>query len=456
MNPTILKIIDLMFRGVPENEETNAIREELITNSQARYEDLISAGLSPDDALGQVLDNLRGMEEVLDDYRTGRRTARTVPTLHGEEDSFAFARFERMAEEIDSRMERIGDKVETTAENALDAARSALDTAMQSVRSAVDGLGDSFRAQEAADDVPNGLWQQNTAWGSDDDTLTAVFQPGQVSRISVKLVGEDVEVEPSTDGCVHVEINKEDEPMLRLELTDRCLSLVRVPRRRDDVQQDVENEELEGISGIFAGIGKALRGVLRIDRTSGDPVRLLVPEGLEQLTLQTASGDIDLTGLRIAALTAATTSGDIEAEDTAVSGAAHLTSTSGDVDVTGCAFGESLSLNSTSGDIDLTGNTPKLNANNVSGDIDLEGSFRQVKVNSVSGDIDIRTNAAPELVQANTTSGDIGVVVPENIAPCVATNTTCGDVDVRCATDAASPVQLRLNTVSGDVFVGNF
>ena len=37
MNPTIMKIIDLMFRGVPENEETSAIREELITNSQARY-----------------------------------------------------------------------------------------------------------------------------------------------------------------------------------------------------------------------------------------------------------------------------------------------------------------------------------------------------------------------------------------------------------------------------------
>ena len=30
MNPTIMKIIDLMFRGVPENEETSAIFDVMI------------------------------------------------------------------------------------------------------------------------------------------------------------------------------------------------------------------------------------------------------------------------------------------------------------------------------------------------------------------------------------------------------------------------------------------
>ena len=31
MNPTIVKIIDLMFRGMPEREEISAMREELLT-----------------------------------------------------------------------------------------------------------------------------------------------------------------------------------------------------------------------------------------------------------------------------------------------------------------------------------------------------------------------------------------------------------------------------------------
>lgn len=458
MNPTILKIIDLMFRGVPDTEETSAIREELLTNSQARYEDLIAAGLSPDDALGQVLDNLRGMEEVLDEYRSGKRTARTAPTLHGSEEGFAFERFERMAEEIDRRMERIGDKVETTAENAFSSARNALDTAMQSVRSAMSGMGENLRTGCSEAAAPTGsLWQQSNLWGNDDEnTLSAVFQPGEISRISMQLAGEDIEAAPSPDGRVHVEINKADEPMFHLEVSNGSLMLKRVPCRSSDVQQDMESEKLEGFGGIFAGIGKALRGVLRIDRTSGDPVRLLVPEGIGQITLQTASGDIDLNDLHIGSLTASATSGDIELDNIAVTGAAHLNSTSGDVDATNCTFGESLTLNSTSGDIDLTGSAPRLNANNVSGDTDLQGSFQQLKLNSVSGDIDISAEEGLQSLQANTTSGDIDVALPAAVIPSISANTTCGDVDVQCSTDPASPVQLRLNTISGNISVGNF
>jgi len=455
MNPTIVKIIDLMFRGIPETEETSAIREELLTNSQARYEDLIASGLSPDDALGQVLDNLRSMENVLDEYRSGKGS-RAADQSAGEEGPFA--RFEQMAEEIDRKMERIGDRVEDTAENAFTSVRNALDNAMQSVRNAMDGLGGSFRAgsEDTAAYTGQRFWQENTAWGNDDEnTLTAVFQPGEVQRVSLHLVGEDVEAEPSPDGRVHVEINKADEPMFQLELLDGCLSLKRV-RRRSDEQQDMETEELEGLGGIFAGIGKALRGVFHIDRTSGEPVRLLLPEGMELLTVQTTSGDIDLTGLRIGGLTAATTSGDIDMENSAVTGCAHLTSTSGDVEVSGCIFSESLSLNATSGDIDFTGDAPHLSANNVSGDTDLIGRMAQVKINSVSGDIDIRTETALESVQANTTSGDIEVVVPETVIPCVKTSTTCGSVNVHCPNDSASSVVIRLNSVSGDLTVTNF
>lgn len=454
MNPTIEKIIDLMFRGIPENEETSAIREELLTNSQARYEDLIASGLSPDDALGQVLDNLRSMESVLDEYRNEEATRSGNASA---DDSFAFARFERMAEEIDRKMERFGDKVEDTAENAFSSVRSALDSAMQSVRTAMDGLGDSFRSETMENaSYTSSLWQENTRWGEDNESvLTAVFQPGQVNRVSFHLVGEDVEVEPSTDGLVHVEINKADEPMFQLTLTDGCLSLKRVRQRQNAEAQDLENEELEGLGGIFAGIGRALRGVFRMDRTSGDPVRLLLPDGISLVTLQTTSGDIDLTGLTMGGLTVATTSGDVDVEDTTVTGAAHLTSTSGDVDVSG-TFGETLSLNATSGDIDFSGNALHLSANNVSGDTDLQGRLGQVKANSVSGDIDIRSEMAMDGVQANTTSGDIEVVIPDGVIPCVTTNTTCGSVNVDCPTDPASSVLVRLNSVSGDLTVTNF
>ncbi len=463
MNPTIVKIIDLMFRNVPENEETGAMREELLTNSQARYEDLIASGLSPDDALGQVLDNLRSMEEVLDEYRSGK-TSRAAGQTCGGDGRFAFARFEQMAEEIDRKMERFGDRVEDAADSAFSSAKNALDSAMESVRNAMGSLGSSFRGsreEEVADGgyaapASGSLWQPANGWGSDDeDTLAAVFQPGEVSRISVQLVGEDIEAEPSPDGRVHVEINRADEPMYQLELNGGCLSLKRCNRRQSNVQRDMESEELEGLSGIFAGIGRAFRGVLHIDRTSGDPVRLLLPDGLELITLQTTSGDIDLTGIRAAALTVSTISGDIDADNCTVAGAGHLSSTSGDVDASGCIFGESLSLNATSGDIDFTGAAPRINANNVSGDTDLCGPVQHIRANSVSGDVDVRAEGALESLQANTTSGDIEVSLPAAVVPCVRTNTTCGSVSVRCANDPAASVQIRLNTVGGDITVAN-
>ena len=88
MNPTIVKIIDLMFRGMPEREEISAMREELLTNSQARYDDLIASGKSSNEALGEVLDNLRGVEELLDEYR------REDVQSSAQDEPFAYARFE--------------------------------------------------------------------------------------------------------------------------------------------------------------------------------------------------------------------------------------------------------------------------------------------------------------------------------------------------------------------------
>ncbi|MBE5802210.1 MAG: DUF4097 domain-containing protein [Clostridiales bacterium] len=440
MNSTIVKIIDMMFRGMPENEETAAMREELLTNSQARYDDLIASGVRADDALGQVLDSLRGMEDVLDEYRR-EQTSRNP-----------FEGFERIA-----------DKAESTAKHAVS-------SAVEGLRSAMDSLKGVFHTEsrtttaygytDAGHMSGTGsfqrIWQPAGVF-EDDDMLTATFRIDQVNRINVQLIGEDIEVEPSPDGLIHVEISKEDEHLYLVEVADGCLTLRRdLSAGTETIVEESIPEELNGLSGIFSGIGKALKGVFQMAHTSGDTVRLQLPDQLEQITLQTAAGDIDLSGLNQKALAVSTVSGDIDMQACRISGMARLSSTSGDVDVDGCTFADSVALNSTSGDINFGGSARQLTANNVSGDTDLEGDIRQIRVNAVSGDLDLCLQGAFDMLQMNTTSGDITVTLPVDVVPAVRSNTTSGDVSIGCITSEASVSRMQLNTVSGDISVENF
>ena len=68
MNQTVKRIVDLLFEDTVENEETKALHEELMNNCQEHYEDLVRRGLTEDEATGEVVDSLKGMKEVIDEY----------------------------------------------------------------------------------------------------------------------------------------------------------------------------------------------------------------------------------------------------------------------------------------------------------------------------------------------------------------------------------------------------
>ena len=75
MNQTVKRIVDLLFEDTVENEETRTLHEELMNNCQEHYEDLIRRGLSEDEATGEVVDSLKGMKDVIDEYPKKSRTA---------------------------------------------------------------------------------------------------------------------------------------------------------------------------------------------------------------------------------------------------------------------------------------------------------------------------------------------------------------------------------------------
>ncbi len=68
MNATVERIVNLLFEDLVQSEEVIALREEVMNNCQERYRDLREQGLTEDDAIGQVVESLKGMEEMLASY----------------------------------------------------------------------------------------------------------------------------------------------------------------------------------------------------------------------------------------------------------------------------------------------------------------------------------------------------------------------------------------------------
>ena len=68
MNASIQAIIDHMFRDTVDNAETRALHEELLNNCLEHYDDLVGRGMTEIEAIDAVVDSLKGMKEVIDEY----------------------------------------------------------------------------------------------------------------------------------------------------------------------------------------------------------------------------------------------------------------------------------------------------------------------------------------------------------------------------------------------------
>ncbi|MDD2648822.1 MAG: DUF4097 family beta strand repeat-containing protein [Eubacteriales bacterium] len=68
MNETVRKMIELLFQNTEMNQEAQALHDELMANCQERFSDLVAQGHTADDAIGCVMDSLKGMEDVISQY----------------------------------------------------------------------------------------------------------------------------------------------------------------------------------------------------------------------------------------------------------------------------------------------------------------------------------------------------------------------------------------------------
>lgn len=408
MNDTVARIVDIMFQDVELNEETALIREEVMNNCQERYTDLIANGMPEDDAIGAVIESLKGMEDVLAPYKN-RRTAGSQ-TMNDEicsgdiEMSFP-------AEEI-SRIELTLANEDVLVEASADA---------------------FYHVKWSADACPNVQVQ------AESGVLKITRSPleGKEKHRKEKY---QVHMEKSANGGQHIYVNDEDRGEVKFDFSFDSFS---------DLMNSVGNT----LSSIF---GK--NGVLSRSLSFGDgTVTVQIPHrAMPSVRLNTASGDLNIQRVLLADLTVATASGDISAEMTEDQhlAKAELRTTSGDVQVN--LFADMAHFGSTSGDVEVEGRIRELKVSTVSGDIDVRADVVNLTFKAISGDVDLVFDS-DELrsVDGSTISGDIDIDLPNGIGVIgINLQTRSGDVTTRHATSGVGPVVSgSVRSVSGDITI---
>lgn len=409
MNDTVARIVEIMFQDVELNEEVAAIREEVMNNCQERYKDLVSSGVSEDDAIAAVIDSLKGMEDVIAPYkRVGHRRA---------------------------------------------------------------NRGDPDDMEDELEDMESG-------------ERDVTFLPGEIHRIDLCLVSEDVRIVPSDDEAFHVLWDADENPLVQAYQQDGVLRIKRAEGERGKRQEHTDTYfkyemdnlvrsehgkieiDMSGLDRAMKYLGnsvkrmfsRATNGDINIRLGFGDSeVTVQVPHSaVPHMKLLTTSGDIHIWHVALADLNVTSTSGDISIdlhEDEYLT-QGELRTTSGDIDVT--AYARELSASSTSGDVEVEGSVSLMTASTISGDIDICADVNRMTFKAISGDVDMQfTGSDISDVRGSTISGDISIDLPEGIgAIAISTHTRSGDVTTRYHADGNGPtVTGSVSSMSGDITI---
>ncbi len=147
-------------------------------------------------------------------------------------------------------------------------------------------------------------------------------------------------------------------------------------------------------------------------------------------TFSSASGDISLE-LDVRELTVSTASGELE-----------LT----------VENAETAKLSSASGDISCRGSVQRLSVNSASGDVEFSGEADRVQAKTASGDCSLDLDKEPEELNISSVSGDVEVTLPHGVACHLQLNSRTGDVSFSgIRTDVTDAPTYRVQTVSGDI-----
>ena len=321
MNQTVKRIVDILFQETVENEETKALHEELMNNCQEHYQDLIERGLSEDEAVGEVVESLKGMKDVIAQYP--KKNAQPISEEGNEEGkSWAF-----------------------TGVNALKA-----ETTDQELYVSPSGDG----AVHVRCEDPEGLTVEKAGsriiikGAQKTGRASAAFEMPEGEEISLSgilnMVGKAIRnVATSFQGGEPIYIEVPDGQMAEIELNSRSGDIechcamarkMTVRSTSGDVTLEPETEKTAEKLFVSTVSGQAEVHGSALDAEAGSMSGDVTVDGVfEKLVMKSTSGEVEFTG-SVLELSASSISGDVSAnvENTTLR-SITAKSTSGDVEI---------------------------------------------------------------------------------------------------------------------------
>jgi hypothetical protein len=261
--------------------------------------------------------------------------------------------------------------------------------------------------------------------------MQKTFDVQGTTEVEIRLNAGDIQVDPTLDGRVEVDLTAHDDEAQ--ELVDAA----RVELQGNRVLVDVPQKRGGFSFGNLFG-------------RQGITCRVRCPEG-SLVSVRSRSADVSVRGA-IGGLNVATASGDVEADR--VNGGINVKSASGDVQIRVVTGG--VNVQSASGDVDLGAVGGSINVNTASGDVTINAADDNVNVSTVSGDQEhgavMRGN-----VSAHSVSGDVHIGVRRGSKVYLDCTTVSGDTSSELEVSPDVPatdgplVEIRAKTVSGDI-----
>ena len=397
MNDTVARIVEIMFQDVDMNEETAAIRDEVMNNCQERYTDLVNSGMSEDNAIAAVIDSLKGMDDVLAPYKK-------------------------------------------KAQQVCDEADDDLNTERHL----------TFHAEEIHQISVCLINEDVNVEASDDDDYHVIWNVVENPLVYAELVNGVLKVERRPGEAANKKIDKDE-----MDFKDDINGFIKTEEGKIEINMDSISRAVKSLGDKIKlqfsnGVNIGFRS------TSGE-VTIQVPENaIPRVKLLTTSGDIDVQDVALADLNITSTSGDINIdlnEDQHLK-LVEVRTTSGDIEAT--AFTHEMTIASTSGDVEVEGYHHNLTVNTISGDIDVRADVKNMIFKAVSGDVDLAFESDEiREVRGSTISGDIEISLPAGIGTmAIQTQTRSGDVTTRCHTNGVGPtVTGCVSSMSGDITI---
>ncbi len=250
-------------------------------------------------------------------------------------------------------------------------------------------------------------------------------------QIGVRLASGEIEVDPTADGIVQVELIAHDEESQRL------VDDARIELHGNDLTIDVPNKR----GGFNWGMMFGRQGIT---------CRIHCPRS-SSLSAKVKSADVLVRGT-IGALNVSGASGDVAAMR--VEGGVNVRTASGDTRIEEAASG--VNIQTASGDVELEVVRGPLNVASASGDVVIGAAYDNVNVNTVSGDQEHGAVMRGQ-VHAQSVSGDVTVAVRRGSKVYLDCNTVSGDTSSELELMGDEPagdgplVEVRAKTVSGDI-----